>query len=926
MDARELATLSRLLDEALDLHPDAREPWVAALDDEYEPMKPRLRRLLDELPSLDESSPLNTLPRFDLEDTPLVEGGDQDDRAPDSVPGPETAVGPYRLVRLLAEGGMGTVWLATRVDGLLKRPVALKLPHGAWRRADLAGRMARERDILASLTHPHIARLYDAGVTADGRPYLAIEHIEGRPIDEYCRAQGLAPRNRVALVRQVAQAVAYAHAALVVHRDLKPANILVTADGQARLLDFGVAKLLDEAGADPTATLAGGPAFTPAYAAPEQVSGAPIGVGTDVYAIGVLLFELLTGTRPYRANEDSWRQLSAAILESRVPLPSDTVADPRLRALLRGDLDTIVLKAMRPRPEDRYSTADALADDLGRYLDSRPVRARPERATYVVAKFVRRHRALVGASVVALLAIVVGSAVAVWQLTVARDERARADEVKAFIASIFEQATPYGADGANPTARELLRDAAGRIDGQFMNRPALRMELLLVVAGSLLQQQDLDGGEPLVDEAVRVGETHLGAEHPMTLHARLLQAQLHRHRGRTDALASELDTLVPAMRRAPVPDEQFVEALKLIAHLEIDRGRYAEAVPAAVEAERESMARLGEAHVGTVSASMALALAHVYARSYDLAVTTGEAAVRRARLAYNGNDRHPAVLDALSIYGRALAAKGDVVRGIEVLRTARDHAAALFGPGSLMVGFQSQNLVRHELDVGDVDAALADSERALAVLSAAAGTDANAMTSAYRAHGAALLAAHRYAEAAAALDRAVHFAQQAVGEAHDITLGIVLDRAAARVLAGGSAVAESARRDVESIRARLTPTRGATLRVRGLHVLGLVHLASGRPADAEAALTEALATLADGRPRRQRMQVLAALGQSQLNQGQYDRAAETLTQAQALHAELDRLPTPDGRSVDEALRRAHRGVGRGKGISSIRKPQVAGLP
>jgi eukaryotic-like serine/threonine-protein kinase len=508
-----------------------------------------------------------------------------------------------------------------------------------------------------------------------------------------------------------------------------------------------------------------------------------------------------------------------------------------------------------------------------------------------------------------LLAIVIGAGVAVWQLGVARDERARADEVKAFIASIFEQATPYGADGTNPTARDLLREAAGRIDGQFMNRPALRMELLLVVAGSLLQQQDLDGGEPLVDEAVRVGRAHLGDRHPMTLHARLLQAQLHRHRGRTDALAAELDTLVPAMRTTMVPDEQLVEALKLIAHLEIDRGRYAEAVPAAVEAEREALARLGEQHVETVAASLALTLSHVYTRKFDLAVAAGEQALRRARVAYHGNDRHPAVLDALSIYGRALAGGGDVARGIEVLSTARDHAAEVFGPNSLMVGFQTQNLVRYRLDIGDVAGALADSERAVTVLSAVAGSDLNAMASAHRAHGAALLAAHRFDEAAAALDRAVDAARQAVGESHDITLGIGLDRAAARVLAGGAKGAPAVQRDVASIREQLTPTRTAALRARGLHVQGLIDLARGRPDAAETSFTQALAVLTDGRPERLRMQMLAALGQSQLAQGRYTAAAESLAQAQALHADLDRHDTPDRRAVDDALRRA-RAAGR----------------
>src|SRR5262245_53438667 len=226
---------------------------------------------------------------------------------------------------------MATVWLAERADGLLQRDVALKLPRGAWLRADLIARMGRERDILSSLEHPNIARLYDAGVTAGGRPYLALEFVDGRPIDEYCAAEGLDVRARVRLFLQVAQSVAYAHGRLVVHRDLKPSNILVTGEGEVRLLDFGIAKLLDaQADHHPGLTEAGGRPHTPEYASPEQILGEPLSTASDIYSLGVVLYELLAGTRP-QVRGSSSRALEAAILETDPVPPSASASTPSAR-------------------------------------------------------------------------------------------------------------------------------------------------------------------------------------------------------------------------------------------------------------------------------------------------------------------------------------------------------------------------------------------------------------------------------------------------------------------------------------------------------------------------------------------------------------------------------------------------------------------
>jgi len=431
IDAAAWATLNRLLDEALDLSPEAREPWLAGLPDEVRPLAPRLRDLLARATRTGAGDFLGTLPRLGGETgagtAPLLE--------PQLEPGapPRTAgdrIGPYRLVRPLAEGGMGAVWLAERTDGLVQRPIALKLPRGAWDRAGLAQRMAREREILATLDHPHVARLFDAGVTAEGQPWLALEYVEGRRIDEHAREARLDPRARARLFLQVAGAVAHAHSRLVIHRDLKPGNVLVTGAGQAMLLDFGIAKLLEGGLAQETElTQLGGRALTPAYAAPEQLGGEPLGVAADVYSLGVLLFELLAEARPYRLERESLGALVEAVLRAEPLRPSDAAVTPAARRALRGDLDTIILKALKKRPGERYATANALAEDVERWLQGRPVLAHPDRAAYRLKKFVGRNRLAVGATAAVAVAILAGGALSVA-------EKMRTDEVRAFMASV----------------------------------------------------------------------------------------------------------------------------------------------------------------------------------------------------------------------------------------------------------------------------------------------------------------------------------------------------------------------------------------------------------------------------------------------------------------------------------------------------------
>ena len=408
-DIERLRRLKGLLDEALALPEAERARWLTTLAPHDRPLAPTLGAMLARAAKETDSflaQPLDLLAcDLDAADVLPDQAGDE--------------VGPYRLISELGTGGMATVWLAERADGVLGRQVALKLPSVDFA-PGLAKRMARERNLLGALEHPHIARLYDAGVTAAGRPWLAMEWVQGRPIDEHCKTQGCDIAEQLRLFLQVAQAVAHAHARLIVHRDLKPSNILVTAAGQVSLLDFGVAKLLadpQQPCADPTQF--NGRALTLGYASPEQVAGQPLSVATDVYSLGVVLYELLTGERPYTPGRNSGAALEESILLIDVPLASQrAVAAGRGRAWarqLRGDLDNILAKALRQQAEQRYPSVEAFAADVQRHLQGLPVQAQPDSPRYRLRKFVGRNRLAVAMSVAVVLALGVGLGMALWQ-------------------------------------------------------------------------------------------------------------------------------------------------------------------------------------------------------------------------------------------------------------------------------------------------------------------------------------------------------------------------------------------------------------------------------------------------------------------------------------------------------------------------------
>ena len=569
MRPQEVAELSSLLDQAQALSPDERERWLG----ELEQSKPDTARHLRSMLAQTQATDTALLPKL-----PALESAD-------AVASAGERVGPYQLVQEIGRGGMGSVWLSERADGTYKRRVALKLPRLTWA-AGLGKRMTRERDIGALLEHPNIARLYDAGVDDYGRPYIAMEYIDGRPIDVYCRDHALDLRARLKLFVEVAQAVAYAHGRLVLHRDLKPANVLVDAGGHVHLLDFGIAKLLDEASGGSDLTQEQGRVLTLNYASPEQIAGRPLGVTADVYSLGVLLFELLTGTLPYKAKRNTTGAMEDAILAGDAPLASGRVGDRRQARELGGDIDAILAKAIKRDPNERYPTADALAADIQRYLDGQAIEARPDSTWYRLRKAIVRHRVPVMAASAVLAVALVGLTTTLMQGRRAADEAERARLATAFVSELFRvnatQAAPMSEGSARTSPAEFVDRGAQLIEARFRGQPELEAELYGAVARVYV---DLGVDRLATEYAMRQLNSLRAQNASGTRIARSLmllsEAALTAER---DADAEDL--ALQAVEALPRNDAMVPDALALLAQAQILGGKFQDAERNVTEGKR----------------------------------------------------------------------------------------------------------------------------------------------------------------------------------------------------------------------------------------------------------------------------------------------------------------------------------------------------
>jgi serine/threonine protein kinase/Flp pilus assembly protein TadD len=434
--------------------------------------------------------------------------------------------GAYSLVEPLGAGGMGSVWLARRSDGHFEGTAAVKLLSAALLGAEGAARFRREGTILARLKHPHIAQLIDAGVSEAGQPYLVLEYVEGEPIDRWCDGQALDVPGRLRLFLDVLAAVAHAHSNLVVHRDLKPSNVMVSKEGRVKLLDFGIAKLLDaESGAATLLTRDAGHAFTPAFAAPEQILGESVSTATDVYALGALLYLLLSGRHPAGGPGTKPAEMLRAILETDPVRPSDGVTDSRvakergttperLRRELRGDLDTIVAKALKKRPEERYASVTALGEDLRRYLAEEPILARPDSLAYRAAKFARRNARSLAAAAAGVLMLAATIAFYGTRLAEERDrvrlEAQKAEQVSNFLIGLLTRTDPFDQGRHESTVEGLLDAGAAQAQRDLTGQPEVQGKLLTVLGRILQRRGAYAQALPLLEQAVAIGRKTLG--------------------------------------------------------------------------------------------------------------------------------------------------------------------------------------------------------------------------------------------------------------------------------------------------------------------------------------------------------------------------------------------------------------------------------
>ncbi|MGI9175959.1 MAG: tetratricopeptide repeat protein, partial [Rhodothermales bacterium] len=602
----------------------------------------------------------------------------------------------YRLVEEIGRGGMGSVYRAERDDGLFEQQVAVKLMRPGLEELAFQKRFEQERQILARLRHEGIAHLLDGGVTDESQPYLVMEYIEGTSVTEYADRYSLSPERRIGLFRDVCAAVHYAHQNLVIHRDLKPGNILVTDVGSVpgeaahvKLLDFGIARLIeeDEADADDDAfplTRTGMRVMTFEYAAPEQVRGEPVTTATDVYALGILLYELLTGQRPYDVRGLSPSEVERVICTTNPERPSAAASrsaearrPPTPPRRLRGDLDNIVLKALRKEPERRYASVAEFSEDLRRYLEGLPVEARSDSVGYRVAKFVGRHRWGVAAAVLLLMSLVGGLAATAWQAQEAMRERdraqaeaAKAERINQFLQDMLTSADPYGEGDRDVTVLEVLQHASIQLDTALADQPDVRAAALTSLGTTYLNLGRLADAERHLREALELRQATLGPEHADVGETTSQLAIALQDQG-AYAEADLLFRRVIAINMANFGEihKEYATALSNLATLlfaEGDEERLAEAE----SLQRRALA-IDEELFGETHETVAIDVGNLATLLSVRGETEEAEALYRRALAINRQvlgDNHPTTLTDLNNLAATLAQSGDLAEAESMLR------------------------------------------------------------------------------------------------------------------------------------------------------------------------------------------------------------------------------------------------------------------
>jgi serine/threonine-protein kinase len=768
-------------------------------------------------------------------------------------------IGRYRILREIGRGGMAVVYLAERAEGDFEQLVALKLLQHGLESGDLLRRFELERQILAQARHPNIGQLVDGGITEDGRPFLVMEFVEGRPIDEYCDEHRLTVSQRLELFLRVARAVDYAHRNLIVHRDIKPSNILVTEDGDVKLLDFGIAKLLDAGGEELTRTSMR--AMTPAFASPEQIEGGAITTATDVYQLGVLLYLLLTGGWPYRRDERSDAALLMAICTDAPTRPSTTMSprrgpEPipgaarlgleaiaearsctpaRLRRELSGDLDTIVLTALRKEPERRYGSVALMATDIERYLEGRTISARPDTVLYRARTFVKRHAA---ATAVAATALVLTVALIIFytarlgrERDRARLEARKATEVAEFMSGLFAVSAPTRSKGESITARELLDRGAERIESDLADQPELQASMMTVIgdvyrelalydeAEKLLEaaieirrdrpstdgreladslyalgrvferRRESDQARKLLEEALELRTAALGPVHPdvaRTQDALALAIAADGSLAEARALHEEAVRVFEATVESDHPDLGL--ALNRLAVVMQDQREHAESVPVFERAISMLEPSLGPDHPYTVGAKFNLANSLRQIGEVERADAIYSETLPAVERAY-GKD-HPSVAIVLNNHANLLRDLERFDEAEALLRRAYDVWANALGPNHPQVGWALNNLGLVERTRGDHHAAREYFRRAVEVAEAAYGPDHADVGTQLKNLAGEMAATGDGRDAIPLLERAITIRERVYGADHSYVGAILFELAEVYMGLGEPAAAE----------------------------------------------------------------------------------------------------------------------------------------
>jgi serine/threonine-protein kinase len=907
---------------------------------------------------------------------PIRQHGTADSLEPDD----HERVGPWRLLRRLGRGGMGVVYLAERADGQYERRVALKLVKRGMDMESILGRFLAERQILAGLEHPHIARFLDGGVTDDGRPYFVMEGVEGLSLTRYCEARDLGLDARLRLFCDVCRAVQYAHNNLVVHCDLKPSNILVTSAGRVKLLDFGIAKVLGDApGAYAALTTDGQSPLTPAYAAPEQLQGEPVTTAADIYSLGAVLYRLVAGRTPHRldrrAPDEALRVVTgeqpappSQVLSSEPALgerdavvtepprrDSGAAARRRLSRRVRGDLDAIVLTALSLDPERRYPTAEALLDDVRRFLARRPIVARPGSALHRTSLLVRRHRMGTLAALAVLLTLVAGAGTLfLQQRQTARErdraalEAAKARQVADFLAGIFEVSDPDLSRGEDITARQLLSDGAARLDVELAGQPEIMAEMAVVIAEVYRKLGDYDAAVPLLQRAVDLHSVLEGPGSPPTASALGRLGGVERQRSNVALADSLLGSALAALEAAPAEYRSdhatLLDELGLLRELQGDLEAADSLLQAALALKRSSgdlggaeavsltnlgmlarargdleaarryhgqalainEAALGPDHRRSLANRMNLALVLHSAGEMDEAERLYRTVLEVEDRIYAGH--HPALARTLNSLASLLRSRGRYQEAESLYVRALAVSRELLGPDHRQIATVLTNLGSLLGASGRPEEALEPLEEALAMRLKLFGPDHPAVATALNNHGLTLRDLGRHAQAVEQLREVERIYRSRLGERHHWRSLALGNLASVHLLMGHPAAADSLYRQAQAIDEESLPPDHVD-RAFALAGLADVALLSGRAAEARPLLLEALRIReAVLEPTHWRIaETRSLLGDCLAQLGEIARAKPLLLEG---HAQLDRTLGRSSIHTQRARQRLERHLGR----------------